>query len=378
MTTSKTYVFTVNGAEALSTMMPVAGFVCGDKHPTPVYGFVMFKMSSGNLFVQSISGGQCITRMVQTNPMEVCEDFTMCLEANKLRSILGGLKDADSITFEVSLSGAVIKSGRSKLKCDVMSAEGFPTPPKVADDAFSALINFNDLSDVVRKTRHAMATNDVRYYLNGLHMHFNSGSLSVSGSDGHRLSSFSISGLQFDGQAEVIVPKKMVDLIGADKGDKGEVRVKIDANMVEFTWSTGQIRSQSIDGKFPNVGQFLNSDVVPHAKVNRHSFLQSLSRVKSVSDTKNPAVCLSNDNSELKLCAVTVQNEVTGEDYISGSFCESAFRERLGANAIYLAEALSSFDDEELVLSQSTGTGFLMLSPATGGTKREIVMPFRI
>ncbi len=121
MTTSKTYVFTVNGAEALSTMMPVAGFVCGDKHPTPVYGFVMFKMSSGNLFVQSISGGQCITRMVQTNPMEVCEDFTMCLEVNKLRSILGGLKDADSITFEVSLSGRShkVRTKQAQVRCDV-------------------------------------------------------------------------------------------------------------------------------------------------------------------------------------------------------------------------------------------------------------------
>lgn len=371
----QTIVFNVSTDEAISSIMPVASFIASEKAQLPIYGFVLFKLKEGKLFVQSNTSAHTLTRSVALEGMDLLPDFSVCLEAAKLRSILSSLKDGNaSLTFNIDGETAVISAGRSKLKCPCMSAETYPEPPKV-DEAFSVKLDFLKLAELFRRTKHAVAVNDVRYYLNGLNLNFSNGELKVIGTDGHRLSTLSLSNLDFSGEASFIVPKKLVDMIAADKTDKGGIRLRADNNMVELTWAGGQIRGKLIDGRFPDTGRFFNAQTALRATINRDSLIQSLARVRAVADAKTQTIRLGKDGSELKITAIE-GNDVAGEDWVSQSVCGDSDFADVGVNAAYLMDALSGFDDQDLRLSQSVENQYLLLESANS-TKREIVMPFR-
>lgn len=369
-------IFKVSTTEAISSILPVASFIASEKAQLPIYGFVLFKLKDGQLFVQANTAAHTLTRTVALDGMDLQPDFAICLEAAKLRSILSGLKDGNAtITFTIEGEAAVISAGRSKLKCPCLPATDYPEPPKV-ETAFTVNIEFSKLADLFRRTRHAIAVNDVRYYLNGLHMNFAKGSLRVVGTDGHRLSSHSLNDLSFEGEVSFIVPKKMVDLIASDKADKGTIRLRADQNMVELTWGGGQLRGRLIDGKFPETDRFFSGETALRATINRDSLIQSLARVRSVADAKTQTIRLSSDGTELKITAVENQ-EVAGEDWVSDAVCAKSGFPDVGVNANYLHDALSGFDDQELRLSQSVQANYLLLESASDPSKRDIVMPFR-
>jgi len=369
-------IFKVTTTEAINSILPVAAFLASEKSPLPIYGFVLFKMKDGKLYAQANTSAHTLTRSVALDGMDLQPDFSICLEAAKLRSILSGLKDGNAtMTFTIEGETAVISAGRSKLKCPCLSADGYPEPPKV-ETAFTVNIEFSKLADLFRRTRHAIAVNDVRYYLNGLYMNFSNGLLRVVGTDGHRLSSFSLNNLSFDGEVSLIVPKKLVDLIASDKSDKGTIRLRADQNMVELTWGGGQIRGKLIDGRFPDTDRFFSAKTALRATIKRDALIQSLARVRSVADAKTQTIRLSSDGAELKITAIENQ-EVSGEDWVSDAVCADSGFPEFGINASYLLDALSGFDDQELQLSQSLETNYLVLESTSNTAKRDIVMPFR-
>ena len=98
-----------------------------------------------------------------------------------------------------------------------------------------------------------MAQQDIRYYLNGLLMVVEDGSLKLVATDGHRLAYAALKlGAQLPRQ-EVIVPRKTVLELGKLLADSDEpVKIELGATQAAFSFGTVELVSKLIDGKFPD------------------------------------------------------------------------------------------------------------------------------
>lgn len=126
-------------------------------------------------------------------------------------------------------------------------------------------INQNHLKAVAR----AMATKDIRYYLNGVLVEFNGAELRLVATDGHRLHGVRVElgGLVVD-PVSFIVPAAMVQRMIKAKAPRGSSRATVElyfdpeTKRIEAALPDGSsILDTAIDGVFPDYRRLFDFDV---------------------------------------------------------------------------------------------------------------------
>ena len=104
----------------------------------------------------------------------------------------------------------LVKAGKSRFSLQTLAAEDFPRLARPAGEAAKFELEQRALRRLLSLVQYAMAQQDIRYYLNGLLMVVEDGSLKLVATDGHRLAYAALKlGAQLPRQ-EVIVPRKTV------------------------------------------------------------------------------------------------------------------------------------------------------------------------
>ena len=130
--------------------------------------------------------------------------------ARKLLDILRALPDGAEVTLQQQDKRLQVKAGKSRFALQTLAAEDFPRLAKPAGEAAKFKLEQKALRRLLSLVQYAMAQQDIRYYLNGLLMVVEEGSLKLVATDGHRLA---YAALKLGGELprqEVIVPRKTV------------------------------------------------------------------------------------------------------------------------------------------------------------------------
>ena len=97
-----------------------------------------------------------------------------------------------------------------------------------------------------------MAQQDIRYYLNGMLLVVDKGTLQAVATDGHRLSLGQIAGRRRLPRQEVILPRKTVLELGKLLRDSDDpVTIEILANQVRFRFANVELVSRWSTASFP-------------------------------------------------------------------------------------------------------------------------------
>lgn len=345
--------FSISVNDALATLLPVASFAATERSNNEIYKHVLIRCNGNKCFAIGSNGAQTVIRSVPL-PLMGSEPFSVCIDGVKLRAILSSLKDASEADIAISWNDtlATFKIGRSKLTAAVVNPSGFPDPEKLGEEHSSIILPFSAVLQSLRSVSHSVSHRDVRHYLNGCHIAFSANSFIVTGSDGHRLSRVcKVIKHGANGAAEGIVPVKFIELVNTnvDKSS-GDIGLRLSAFMLELTWNGGQIRTSLIDGKYPDVSPFFDTDAKPLFVAGRSAFLHSLNRLKSTVFEKLPSISIDVEQSELKLCTLDDKQQETGVDYVSAENIADSDT-RLSINIAYLSDALSQIDDEQVIFS---------------------------
>lgn len=369
--------------QALDNLLPVVMFASDKgKGVLPIYSHVLLKCTAKGLVAISGNGAQFTCRTVSHDNTEECE---VCIEGAKLRTILTSYKDQPetqsvTITFDDDAgTGAVIKCGRSKLNLNVVDPSTYPSPDKVnPENVFEAIMPFRVWRDSLLGCSHAVAQNDARHYLNGMCIRFNDGQFTVISSDGHRLSRVLNNTVTAGRSIEAILPRRFLDMISIIPKGTSDIRIRIDSRMIEITWNGGQLRSQLVDGRYPNIDPFFSGEAINHFKVDRQQLLSALLRLRATVDDSRPAIVIAPEKSgELRVSTEGLGQVETGEDFITAEIFSDFTPMALNIN--YLSESLNSFSDETLFFSKSLkgigshGVSHVMIKGA--GEKTDIIVP---
>ncbi len=140
----------------------------------------------GNDLTLTASNLEMEMRIVLANSVNASEDFAVTLPARKVYDLLSTLPDGAAVQFEIDAGNALMKVGRSRYKLSTLPADSFPIIDISGQNA-SVAVAQPLLNAMIKQVDFAMATQDVRYYLNGMLFELDGSQLTLVATDGHRL-----------------------------------------------------------------------------------------------------------------------------------------------------------------------------------------------
>lgn len=241
---------------------------------------------------------------------EIGKSGTTTLPVRRIAGIVRELPESDIEIVIDDKDVATVTCGPSYFKIVGMSGDEFP-PIAKADGKYSYRIDQGVFRGMLSKCAYAASTEETRYILNGVHLNFSGGKLTMVTTDGRRLALIEQE-VEFPKEAEkaVVLPNKTVAELLRLLGNEGEMNICIKDNVVLFEFGRIQLTSKLIEGTYPNYRQVIPAKCEERVNVERESFLTALKRVALLSTEKSSAAKLTFGKNKL---TITISTPDVGE-----------------------------------------------------------------
>jgi DNA polymerase-3 subunit beta len=295
-------------------------------------------------------------------PVMDASDGATTVDAKLLTDIVK--KASGDVTLEMDGDTLTVKSGRSRYRLQTLPASDYPD---LTAGTFTTEFEV-DLASLVAPTQFAMSGDDVRYYLQGVYFHTAEGRLAAVATDGHRLArNYGPAAAEFAG---IIIPRKTVSIL-----PKGNVKVRLSANKIQFATADTIITSKLIDGTFPDYQRVIPTGNDKIVTFDLPAMKQAAERVSVISSERGRAVRLAIAENQIVL---SVNNAETGSATEEIAVAYEGEPIEIGFNSAYLTELVSQFPagDVRMALADS-GSPTVFTSDKAEGLLA-VLMPMRV
>ncbi len=298
----------------------------------------------GNVCITASGGSMrlcCTNAELQLETSIRCDgDLSVTVDAKKLHAICAN-SSAD-IKLELKDGKLLVKSGRSRSTLATLPVEDFPD---LGED-LGEVQGMHVSAEAIKGVSHAMAKQDVRYYLNGMLFQRSDGYVHVVATDGHRLAVHKSD--QGGDDCSAIIPRNSVSaLIGIAGPD---TLIKVSDRMARVESDDVTLTTKLIDGKFPDWNRVM-PDTSYTCEVSRELFTGSLSRVGVTANEKYKGVRLKIENGTLEFSS----NNPSQESAVDTIDVKAANPLEHGYNIGYLSDAANCLDSDVIELNYTQG-----------------------
>lgn len=278
-----------------------------------------------------------------------------------------------------------IKSGRTSARLVALPASEFPELPTDKGMVFADL-DTKTFSAMIQKTIYSTSMDDERYNLTGVYFEpqiEQPNRLIMVSTDGHRLSrirdDFTTGDLsKFN---KVTLPRKglcellrMCDGSLSDKDGK-MIKMGLSDRHAAFWVDGSSIFMRLIDKNFPDYTQVIPKLADKIMRAARQDFLLSLKRVSALSFEKTQSVKMLSKAGELTLSCINPEaGEVTDDVAVEYSGPDI----QIGLNARYVIDALSSIDDENIIIKFTDSLSPILITGIKDESHQCVIMPMRM
>ena len=303
------------------------------------------------------------------------EDGTITVSAKKLTDIVKELPEDQTIHFVTTANDRVeITCGDGVYKIIGLSDEEFPQLPSI--DGHSLTIDGDTLRDVLRRTEFAAATDDVRYFLNGLYFSFLEERTEVVATDMVKLALASCEPLTAPENVDgIIVPLKAVKEIERTFDGSDKVEVSIRENQILFADDTSTLTTRLVDGDYPKYREVIPESAEGRAVVSKELFLHAARRVALLSNPKNHCVSVEIDSERIH---VSVNTPEVGEAHETLPVESSTGSLRFGIDARWLIETLMHIESESVAVEFVSEVKPIAFKPVDTDEHVCLVVPMRL
>lgn len=280
-----------------------------------------------------------------------------------------------------------ISSGKSKYTLSTLPASDFPSIGTPNSEQVIK-VGLQDLFAVLKHTRFAMATQDVRHYLTGLLFEISQNNLTAVATDGHRLAvAYRVLACEYP-DTKVIIPGKAVagleklllDLSKTTNEDE-VVSLGLDEEFLHVALGFAEqmsihLTARLIEGKFPDYRRVLP---VGHDKIaifNKEEMMAVLRRTSVVNTKESPGVLLGFDKAEV----ATVSSNNREQDEVVESLAVQYTGEpiEVSFNEAYLRAVLNVLEGSVRLEMVHPNSPTLIYQVGDEHNHQYIVMPMRV
>lgn len=310
------------------------------------------------------------------------------LPAEKFFSICKLLPD-DKVLLEVDgdLGRCRISSGKSHYTLSTLPADTFPSIGEPLNEK-TVSVGLFSLLELLKHTRFAMATQDVRHYLTGLLFEIEGQNLTAVATDGHRMAVAYRLLTEYYDSTKVIIPGKAV--IGLEKllmdlakiaKEEQSVSLGFDEEFLHVTLQFGEemtlnLTARLIEGRFPDYRRVLPTDNDKIAVFNKEEMVSVLRRISVVNTKESPGVLLGFDQPQI--ATVSSNNREKDEAVESLSVVFEGEAIEISFNEGYLRAVLNVLEGDIRLEMVHPNSPTLIYQIGDECNHQYVVMPMRV
>ncbi|WP_108648886.1 DNA polymerase III subunit beta [Dongshaea marina] len=366
--------FTVNRESLLRPLQMVAG-ILGGRPTLPVLSNLLFVVDDSSL---SITATDLEVEMIGQLPLtSIDEPGRVTIPARKLLDICRALPEGVDITFSLKNERMMVRSGRSRYSLATLPAQDFPNI-----EQWESILEFElsqgELRKLIDATQFSMASQDVRYYLNGLLFETEGSKLRTVATDGHRMAMCCLEVMQEQALPEhqMIVPRKgVLELAKLLDSDENRVLLQMGQNNLRVVLPGIIFTTKLVDGRFPDVRRVIPANSDKFLLANRDALKQALARASVLSNEKFRGVRLSFSENQLCITANNPEQE-EAEEYLDVEY--QAQEMEIGFNVSYMLDILNTLKCETVRLALTNANSSALIEDPDNEASLYVIMPMRL
>jgi DNA polymerase III subunit beta len=356
----------------LKPLQAVSGIV-ERRHTLPILANVLIEQKNGRLFMTATDLEMQITAHSE---LAGKQDQSVTVAARKLQDLLRALPDDATVNVDTSASKMTVRANRSRFNLQTLPAGDYPRINLAQEQQQTIKLPQRDFRGLLKLAEFAMAQQDIRYYLNGMLLVVDKGSLQTVATDGHRLSYASLSVPGNYTRQEVILPRKTVLEVGKllEESDD-ELTIDLLANQARFRFANIELVSKVVDGKFPDYNRVIPTGHSKQIELSRTELLQALQRAAILSNEKFRGVRIVLGADQIKIICTNSEQE-EAEEELEIDYKGEALD--IGFNITYLLDVLHNLATERVLLAFGDANSSALITMPDRSDYKYVVMPMRI
>jgi DNA polymerase-3 subunit beta len=240
-------------------------------------------------------------------------------------------------------------------------------------------LSLEELSKLILKTSFAMAYQDARHFLNGLHICSQEGTLVAVCTDGHRLAKYN-SKIKSETNVSIIIPRKAITeinrIINAFNDKSTQLtEISVSNNMIIFTVGDYMLISKLIEGTYPNFNKVIPEETRSSIEVNKQIFKNSLNIISKVVNQQYKGVKLTPSPNSLHLISSNTESEI-GEDVVDASYNGDEIS--IGFNISYLQDVIDVIEGDTVKICINDQNSGCILVDENTNDSIFVIMPMRV
>ncbi len=293
----------------------------------------------------------------------VSKGGSLTVPAKKLYEVVKALPDTD-VRIERDRSGVKIAADRFESRMPTLPTEEFPTlpePPGVAAQVLPPKL----LHAMIGMTQFAITAEDTRFYLNGALLVLAPGSLTLVGTDGHRLAHVTAKraeGAADSGETRIILPRKLLsELSRLLAEEEADVSFQQSENHLFFEIGGRTLFSRVVDAQFPAYERVIPKGNDKHIDFDRDRLSNAVRRVALLSNERSRAVKFDIGEGRVE---ITSNSQEFGEAREQLSVDYSQPQMQICFNAQYVLDFLGAVPSDTVVLEFKDEMSQAVMKPA--------------
>lgn len=369
--------FSLNRETLLKPLQLVTSVV-DKKHSMPILGNVLLTLNNGML---DIVATDLETKLSATLSLAEKNDSTVqavTVPARKFLDIIRSLPENQPLTFSYNSEShrCTVQSGRSRFVLSTMSAEEYPEFLTEKTNVRLAL-HAQQMKQLFDSVSFSMALQDVRYFLNGMLLVIEKGTLRSVATDGHRLSTAQIQvDLPQETSFRAIVPRKCVyEITKMLTNPDASIEFAWGGNFIQVTSEELQLCSRLLEGKFPNYQNVIPLERAYTLKIDRNTLKQALQRASVLFSEKFHGVRFLCQTNNLRLQASNTERE---EAYEEIEVDYQGPEMEIGFNLKYLVDVVNAIEEHTINIQLKDPNASALIQSHKPLTASYVIMPMKL
>ena len=312
-----------------------------------------------------------------TEVKKVVEEGEITVSARKMSELCRSLPDNEALEFDLNNGKLTVSSKNFHADFATISALDFPELES-KEETNSLSISSSALQRLLNKTAFCMASQDVRYYLNGLLVEYKGGEVNAVATDGHRLA-LATSPLDktitIDGERQILPRKAVLELSKILRQENEDIKITFGNSSLSIQDENLDFSTKLIDGKFPDYEKVLPSGDPNSLEVSKESLQSALSRASVLSNEKYRGVRFALDKNTLKLTANNPEKE-SAEELLDVNYNGDPME--IGFNIGYLLDVLGTIETDNVELNFYGEESSCLIREPGNQAEVYVIMPMRL
>ena len=309
-------------------------------------------------------------------PYHSTETGGTTIPAKKLLDILKALPHGIDIHMTLEPTKVAIKAGRSKFSLACLPLEEFPVLDHI-DFNNTLTLPKDRFRSLLQNVAYAMATADVRYFLNGMLLDVQDTMITAVATDGHRLA---CSRYPFEDATHLtnqfIVPRKAVEeLLKLIENEAAPLHLQLSDNHLRVELGSMMFTTKLIEGKFPDYKRVIPPIGEKIIMADRSEMIDSLMRTSILSQDKFRGIRMNISHCLIKLVAHNPEQEVAEEE-VEVNYQGADFM--IAFNAAYITDIFKNIEADMVQMSFTENNSSCLIKNPEDDNVDHVVMPMRL